>query len=373
MFVRAREWGYGLEVRRLFGVGVTCGTELASFAALVGSGTDAALDERAASTVIVIVATWGDAALLEAIFWDRGQGLAELVLEQEAQLVSDVPPRFAVRGGGDDERKSGRGRNDIRARNSTPGEQEEEQGHEGGPLNCRPRAGHGRPDCRTGAAARFAQRGVQADGVNTADRERRRRMGRERPGRSNGQEDRDHEGGQRCGVAPVDVGRGDDANGAQQHGQRVGCKQEQAAATGHGTPPRRRRGRNRQPASHAGTGGVRRVGVPNRGQNREKREADDADYQDSTKERRGVAPNWTYYIRIVEVSAGAHHHGGREMEIGLEVWVWRPRMQVEASLGAIGTGPRTLGHVQFSGERHTREVGRTDHRVTLFGILRFCG
>ena len=72
LVVRAREWGYGrLEIRWLFGVGVTCGTELASFADPVGPGTDAALDELAACTVIV--AAWGDdAALLEAIFWDRG-------------------------------------------------------------------------------------------------------------------------------------------------------------------------------------------------------------------------------------------------------------------------------------------------------------
>ena len=39
---------YGrLEVRWLFGLGVTCGTELASFADPVGPGTDAALDEIA--------------------------------------------------------------------------------------------------------------------------------------------------------------------------------------------------------------------------------------------------------------------------------------------------------------------------------------
>ena len=71
LVVRAREWGYGrLEVRWLFGVSVTCGTELASFADPIGPGTDNALDELAASSVIV--AAWGDdAALLEGVFWDR--------------------------------------------------------------------------------------------------------------------------------------------------------------------------------------------------------------------------------------------------------------------------------------------------------------
>ena len=71
LVVRAREWGYGrLEVRWLFGLSVTCGTELASFADPIGPGTDAALDELAASSVIV--AAWGDdAALLEGVFWDR--------------------------------------------------------------------------------------------------------------------------------------------------------------------------------------------------------------------------------------------------------------------------------------------------------------
>ena len=63
--------GYGrLEVRWLFGISVTCGTELCSFADPVGPGTDAALDELARCSVIV--AAWGDdGALLESAFWDR--------------------------------------------------------------------------------------------------------------------------------------------------------------------------------------------------------------------------------------------------------------------------------------------------------------
>ena len=49
------------------------------------------------------------------------------------------------------------------------------------------------------------------------------------------------------------------------------------------------------------------------------------------------------------------------------------RMQVGASLGAIDTGAETPVHVEFSGERYTGEMGRADHRVTLFGIVRFGG
>ena len=71
LVTRARVWGYGrLEVRWLFGLSVTCGTELCSFADPVGPGTDAALDELAICSVIV--AAWGDdGALLESTFWDR--------------------------------------------------------------------------------------------------------------------------------------------------------------------------------------------------------------------------------------------------------------------------------------------------------------
>ena len=49
------------------------------------------------------------------------------------------------------------------------------------------------------------------------------------------------------------------------------------------------------------------------------------------------------------------------------------RMQFGARLGAVDAGAGMPVHVEFSGERYTREMGPADHRVTLFGIVRFGG